>query len=158
MDIARHWRLSEQRYQLMGELCEHCGSRIFPPRDVCPDCAKPAQELFTFVGKGEVFSYTTVLDAPEGFEDQAPYVVALVKLDEGPMLTAQLTDLDAEPEIGMRVEVVTRKLRTDGDAGIIVYGFLVIISRSLQTSILRGGRQRRMGAGSSSQSALTAAR
>ncbi len=123
MEISQHWRLSAQRYQLNGEICEYCGSHIFPPRDVCPDCAKPAQELFAFSGMGEVYSYTTVLDAPEGFEDQAPYVVALIKLDEGPMLTAQLTDLDGEPEIGMRVEVVTRKLRTDGEAGIIVYGY-----------------------------------
>jgi len=39
------------------------------------------------------------------------------------MLTAQLTDLTGEPEIGMRVEMVTRRLRTDGDAGMIVYGY-----------------------------------
>lgn len=123
MEISKHWRLSAQRYQLVGETCEHCGASIFPPRDVCPDCAKPAQELFAFSGKGEVYSFTTVLDAPEGFEEQAPYIVALVKLDEGPMLTAQLSDLDGQPQIGMRVEVVTRKLRTDGDAGIIVYGY-----------------------------------
>jgi uncharacterized OB-fold protein len=38
--------------------------------------------------------------------------VALVKLDEGPMITAQLTDLGEQPvEIGMPVEMVTRKMR-----------------------------------------------
>jgi uncharacterized OB-fold protein len=123
MNISQNWRLSGQRYRLTGEVCPHCGAAIFPPRDACPVCAKPAQEAFTFAGTGTVFSYTTVLDAPEGFEEQKPYTVALIKLDEGPMLTAQLTDLDAEPEIGMRVEMVTRKLRTDGDAGVIVYGY-----------------------------------
>ena len=85
--------------------------------------SRPAQELTTFSGKGTVYSYTTVLDAPAGFEEQAPYVLALVKLDEGPMVTAQLTDLEDEPEIGMPVEMVTRKLRTDGDQGVIVYGY-----------------------------------
>ncbi len=74
-------------------------------------------------GTGEVYSYTTVTDPPAGFEDQAPYVLALVKLDEGPMVTAQLTDLDGPIEIGMRVEMVTRKLRTEGQEGIIVYGY-----------------------------------
>ncbi len=123
MNISQNWRLSGQRYQLRGEVCSHCGAAIFPPRDVCPECAKPAQELVTFSGKGIIYSYTTVLDAPEGFDDQKPYTVALIKLDEGPMVTAQLTDLDGEPEIGMRVEMVTRKLRTDGDAGVIVYGY-----------------------------------
>ncbi len=40
------------------------------------------------------------------------------------MLTAQLTDLgEQEPEIGMPVEMVTRRLRADGDQGMIVYGY-----------------------------------
>ncbi|MCZ7547454.1 MAG: OB-fold domain-containing protein [Anaerolineae bacterium] len=50
-------------------------------------------------------------------------MVALVKLDEGPLVTAQLTDLDGAPEIGMRVEMVTRKLRAEGEEGMIVYGY-----------------------------------
>jgi len=123
LNISQNWRLSDQRYQLIGEECPHCGVKIFPPRDACPDCAQPAQDLFAFAGTGVVYSYTRVLDAPEGFEDQTPYYLALVELDEGPLVTAQLTDLDGEPQIGDRVEMVTRKLRTDGDQGIIVYGY-----------------------------------
>ncbi len=123
MKIAQNWRLADQRNQMVGEECPHCRVKIFPPRDACPNCARPAQELYTFAGKGEVYSYTVVLDPPEGFEGQKPYYVALVKLDEGPMVTAQLTDLEGGPEIGMRVEMVTRKLRTDGEEGIIVYGY-----------------------------------
>jgi hypothetical protein len=63
--------------------------------------------------------------APAGFEEQAPYTIALVKLQEGPMVTAQLTDLGEEPvHIGMPVEMVTRKIRNDGDErGMIVYGY-----------------------------------
>jgi uncharacterized OB-fold protein len=80
-------------------------------------------ERFTFAGTGEIYSYTTVQEPPEGFEDQAPYVLALVKLDEGPLITAQITDLDGLPEIGDRVEMVTRKLTTEGPRGMIVYGY-----------------------------------
>lgn len=123
MKVSQNWRLEKQRYTLTGEECSHCGVKIFPPRDVCPECARPAQELYTLSGTGEVYSYTIVLDAPEGFEEYQPYVVALVKLDEGPMVTAQLTDFEDEPVIGQRVEMVTRRLRTDGDEGIIVYGY-----------------------------------
>jgi len=49
----------------------------------------------------------------------------LVKLNEGPMVTAQLTDLGNQPvEIGMPVEMVTRRLRSDGDErGVLVYGY-----------------------------------
>jgi uncharacterized OB-fold protein len=72
-----------------------------------------------------VYSHTTVYDAPAGFEENAPYTVALVKLEEGPMITAQLTDLgDQAVEIGTPVEMVTRRLRTDGDErGMLVYGY-----------------------------------
>jgi uncharacterized OB-fold protein len=80
-------------------------------------------ERFTFAGTGELYSFTTVQEAPEGFEGQAPYLVALVKLDEGPLITAQLTDVDAPPTIGDRVEMVTRKLTTEGPRGMIVYGY-----------------------------------
>jgi len=124
MELSRHWRLQDQRYRLVGEVCDTCGVKIFPPRDICPECSKPAQELYTFSGRGEVYSFSTVYNAPAGYEEYAPYTVALVKLEEGPVLTAQLTDLgDKEPEIGMPVEMVTRKLRTEGDQGMIVYGY-----------------------------------
>lgn len=75
-------------------------------------------------GRGEIYSYTVMYNVPQGFEEQKPYTVALVKLDEGPMVTAQLTDVDHnEVKIGMRVEMVTRKLREDGDEGQIIYGY-----------------------------------
>jgi len=40
MEIARHWRLKEQRYRLIGEICPHCETKIFPPRQICPNCTK----------------------------------------------------------------------------------------------------------------------
>lgn len=124
MQVSRHWRLNQQRYGLVGETCENCGVKLFPPRDVCLECAAPAQALYTFTGLGEVFSYTTIYDPPAGFEHNAPYTVALVKLEEGPLITAQLTDVDKNDiHIGMPVEMVTRKLRTDGPEGMIVYGY-----------------------------------
>ena len=123
-EIPRHWRLRQQRYSLVGEVCPDCETKIFPPRDICPDCGHEAKETFKFSGRGEVYSFTTVYEPPAGFETQAPYVVALIKLEEGPMLTAQLTDLgDTIPEIGMPVEMVTRKLSEDGERGLNHYGY-----------------------------------
>jgi uncharacterized OB-fold protein len=91
---------------------------------VCPECGEDAKDLFEFSGRGQVYSYTKVLDAPSGFEDSAPYTVALVRLDEGPMVTAQLTDVaEDQIEVGLPVEMVTRKLRTDGERGMLVYGY-----------------------------------
>lgn len=125
MDIPRHWRLKKQRYALVGEVCEHCDAKLFPPRDICPECGKEAKTLFQFSGKGEVYSYTTVYEAPEGYAEQAPYTLAMVKLNEGPLITAQLTDLGAQkPAIGMPVEMVTRLLRSATDErGMLIYGY-----------------------------------
>jgi uncharacterized OB-fold protein len=75
-------------------------------------------------GRGEVFSFTTMYNVPRGFEEQGPYTIALVRLDDGPMITAQLTDVEpADVQIGLRVEMVTRKLREDGAEGQIIYGY-----------------------------------
>ncbi|MGB1252405.1 MAG: Zn-ribbon domain-containing OB-fold protein [Candidatus Promineifilaceae bacterium] len=124
MQVSQHWRVNQQRYQLMGEECPSCSVKIFPPRDVCLECSAPAKELFELQGLGEVYSYSTVYNAPAGFGYAVPYTVALVKLNEGPIVTAQLTDMDIdEVQIGMPVEMVTRKLRTDGDEGMIMYGY-----------------------------------
>lgn len=123
MHVSQNWRIKTQRYALTGEKCPHCGTFIFPPRDVCPECAAEAKTTFQLSGKGEVYSWTVIQDAPQGFEEQAPYVLAMVKLDEGPMVTAQLTDLDGAPQMGMRVEMVTRRLRSEGAEGLILYGY-----------------------------------
>ncbi|MBN2499793.1 MAG: Zn-ribbon domain-containing OB-fold protein [Anaerolineales bacterium] len=125
MDIPRHWRLKKQRYALVGEVCEHCDAKVFPPRDICPECGEEAKTLYTFSGRGEVYSYTTVYNPPAGYEDVAPYTVAMVKLEEGPLVTAQLTDLEnRDVEVGMPVEMVTRRLRSATDErGMLVYGY-----------------------------------
>lgn len=129
---ASYRRLVRQRYFLEGESCPNCERKIFPPRDICPDCGvlttNDPDNRFKFSGKGEVFSFTTIYEAPIGFTGNAPYTIALIKLAEGPMLTAQLTDVDlADIHIGMPVEMVTRRMGAlPGDKnedGIIPYGY-----------------------------------
>jgi len=46
MEIPRHWRLKQQRYALVGEVCLHCDAKIFPPREVCPQCGLEAKAQF----------------------------------------------------------------------------------------------------------------
>ncbi|OGM25927.1 transcriptional regulator [Candidatus Woesebacteria bacterium RIFCSPHIGHO2_02_FULL_38_9] len=129
MDVARHWRLRNERYGdgssgLIGEECTNCGTKLFPPRDVCPDCRAPAKAEFHFSGKGEVYSYSTIYQAPASHEEQAPYTTAMIRLKEGPLVTAQLTDVDRDDiAIGMPVEMVTRVLQSNGDRGMMVYGY-----------------------------------
>ena len=123
MRLTQHWRLNDARYTLTGEKCPECGTAIFPPRDLCPACAAEAKIPHRLIGNGTIYSLTTLTEAPAGFEDQAPYTLALIQLDEGPLITAQLTDLDGPVQIGQPVEMVTRKLRSDGEHGVILYGY-----------------------------------
>jgi hypothetical protein len=51
-----------------------------------------------------------------------PYVLAIVKLDEGPQITTQIVMDPAKVKIGMKVKSVFRKIATDGESGIIHYG------------------------------------
>jgi len=84
-------------------------------------------EIMKFSGRGTVWSFTIIPRAgyaPEGFEFLAPYAVALVRLEEGPLVTAMLTDVNlTDIEIGMEVEMVIRKKRDLGDRGLLLYGY-----------------------------------
>lgn len=46
MAVPVLWRTQKQRYSLQAEVCPHCTSAVFPPRNVCPYCrqsmAQPA--------------------------------------------------------------------------------------------------------------------
>lgn len=124
-NLAPNWRLREQRYRLIGNTCLKCGHKFFPPRQVCTNCRGTEFEPFRFSGKGELYSFTTLRQAPAGFESYAPYAVGMVRLEEGPMVEAMLTDVnDEELEIGVKMEMVTRKIREeDGERGLLVYGY-----------------------------------
>jgi uncharacterized OB-fold protein len=123
-NLARNWRLRQQRYQLIGNRCLHCGAKFFPPRQVCGECRSTEFVSFQFCGRGEVYSYTTLRQAPAGFEAQMPYAVGMIRLDEGPLVEAQLADVSTDDlRVGLRVEMVTRKLREEGEAGLIIYGY-----------------------------------
>ena len=44
MGVPQGWRLRKQRYLLMGGICLNCGHKLFPPRDVCPECGGASAE------------------------------------------------------------------------------------------------------------------
>ena len=118
-DTVRTWRHIQQRYNLIGSKCNTCGELFFPSRVVCPNL-----EPFQFSGKGKIFTYSVIRSAPDDFKKVAPYAVAVIELEEGAKLTAQLVDCDVDNlEIGDPVEMVFRKIREDGEDGVISYGF-----------------------------------
>lgn len=129
MSIARFWRETPRRYNLGGSKCTNCGTVYFPPRSVCPAethhrLSIEKMEPFQLSGDGEVYSYSIVHEPAEGFEMQVPYILALVKTVEGPVLTGQVVDIAPnEVMIGLKVHATFRKLREEGKAGVIHYGY-----------------------------------
>ena len=129
MSIARFWRETGRRYNLGGCKCTVCEAVYFPPRGVCPSCAKHRQSLGKMIplqlsGDGTVETYTIVHEAAEGFDMMVPYVLAIVRTTEGPLLTGQIVDvLPTEVRIGLPVHAMFRKLREEGEAGVIHYGY-----------------------------------
>jgi len=125
--VARFWREIPQRYNFIGNKCGTCERVFFPPRESCPYCRRKSigniKEL-KLTGKGEVVTYTIIHIGPEDFEEQTPYPIAIIKLDEGPQITAQIVDCPLEEvKIGMKVENTFRKIQQDGHTGAIYYGY-----------------------------------
>ncbi len=124
MDIPRNWRLREQRYHLEGNACTRCAAVYFPPREVCRECRSREFEPRRLSGEGTLATFTVVYQAPDGYGSQVPYAVGLVDLEDGPRLTAMLTDADLDTlQIGMPLEMVIRKINEDGEEGVIHYGY-----------------------------------
>jgi len=123
MAVARLWRHIPARYNLIGTECQICGGLYFPPRTTCPTCRRDGKIIERkFKGTGEVVTYTIIYSASSTFRRQTPYVLAIIRLDEGPQLTGQIVCNPDEAEIGMKVRPIFRKLGEDGSSGIIYYG------------------------------------
>jgi uncharacterized OB-fold protein len=124
MELPRYHRLRGAYYRLEGSACSACDRRFFPPRSVCPSCKSQGLETFAFSGRGTLYSWSRVVQPPHGFASIAPYDVGMVRLEEGPLVTAQLADTEGVAlEIGMPVEMVTRTIQDAEEHGYIVYGY-----------------------------------
>jgi uncharacterized OB-fold protein len=79
------------RGELLVQSCNACGNAIMYPRHRCPFCQSADLEWRTSAGTGVLHSYTVVRAVPpKGFEDDLPYALGVVKLDEGAQLLARL--------------------------------------------------------------------
>ena len=125
--VAKEWREIPGRYNIEGSKCPVCGKVYFPSRSLCPHCRRQSlgrMEPYKVCRQGEVYTFSVVHEAPDCNNRQKPYVVAMVRTDDGVMLSSQLVDVaPGEVRIGMRVRAVLRKLDADGDSGVIHYGF-----------------------------------
>lgn len=76
--------------------CAHCGAVIAPPSGVCYACGGTEMKWTKVSGKGTLISFTVIHVAPEEFQAEVPYFVAIVELEEGTRISARLKGFDAE--------------------------------------------------------------
>ncbi len=124
-DIVRGWRHIPERYNLIGSKCSQCGKVFFPKRVLCPECRRKGKiEDMKFTGDGKIHTYSVIHTPTDDFKTLAPYVVAIIELDEGAHITSQIVDCDVDNvEIGDKVEMVFRKIKEEGEDGVISYGY-----------------------------------
>lgn len=88
------WRLSKENYKL----------------------ARPTENI-----GGVIESFTIVHSAPQGYENKAPYILAVIILSSGEKTVSEIVECK-NASIGDKVEPCLRRIYTDGDGGIIHYG------------------------------------
>ncbi len=123
--VPFHWRRFRERYQLIGSRCDQCKKAFYPIRVICPHCRRAGHmKEVKFSGKGKIYSYTVIRVPPEGFREYVPYIIAIVELEEGTKLMSQVVDVDPKDvRIGMQVKSCFRKIRSENDTGLVLYGF-----------------------------------
>lgn len=124
VSVPSHWREIPARYRLEGGQCKSCGHTMLPKEDVCLSCGSRDIIARKLPRKGKIVNYSIIWNAPRGYEYYTPYIVALVRLEDGTMLLSQLTDVDpSQVAEDMEVEMVLRKVRVSGESGIIAYAY-----------------------------------
>ena len=93
--------------ELRAQRCHSCGNIQLPASPCCTTCLSQDVAWEALSGRGHVFSFTVVRHAfHPSFAEKIPYVVADIELDEGPIITSNVTDCSVDDvRIGMPVTV-----------------------------------------------------
>lgn len=97
-----------KREQLLIQKCQDCQKVIFYPKMFCPDCLSSNLEWVKASGKGKVYSYMVVYSyQPTEFEEDVPYVVAIIDLEEGVRMMSNIIGCNPEDvRCDMNIEVI----------------------------------------------------
>jgi uncharacterized OB-fold protein len=106
-ETRTYWEMAA-KHELWLPRCVDTEAFFFPPRERSPFTGGEVT-WSRASGRATLASYVINHRPAPGYEDNGPYVIAIVKLAEGPQLIANLLDVAAEPQalsIGMPLEVV----------------------------------------------------
>ncbi|MDE2007772.1 MAG: OB-fold domain-containing protein [Rhodospirillales bacterium] len=104
--LAPFWAAARAGH-LALPVCRACGHAHFPPGPVCPACLAPDIEWRAASGAGTLESWIAMHRAYwDGFRDDLPYPVGLVRLTEGPLLVSNLVGDLSGARLGAPVRAV----------------------------------------------------
>lgn len=112
--IFKDYNEALKQNNLLGLKCQACGAIMALPKMVCQQCASMDMEIVELKGTGKIKTFTTVYVASEGRENEVPYTIVLVELDEGPWIMGNLGNMDPTQAtmelIGKRVQMGHNKV------------------------------------------------
>ena len=87
-------------HKLMGARSKATGEIYVPPRPMCPRTFSTDMAWVELSGEGELAAYTAVFVGPTamvaaGYGRKNPYCSGIVRLAEGPSISAQILGVDA---------------------------------------------------------------
>jgi uncharacterized OB-fold protein len=98
--------------RLVTTQCKKCEQITFPPKMDCIMCGCSEMKWIEIKGPGKLSTFTTVMYAPAGFENEVPYTLAVVELSVGIKIFGQMDKkipLNGI-KVGMELRVVPIKL------------------------------------------------
>ena len=107
-DINRPFWEATQRGELRLQRCKDCRHVWYPAGTNCPKCLSTSFERGPMSGRGTVWSFIVYHHCwHRGFEKEIPYNVAMIQLEEGPIVITNVVDVKNEAiKVGMPVKVV----------------------------------------------------
>lgn len=101
---------SVKNHNMEIQRCNDTGRFFFYPRGMSPYTLSDNISWQPVSGKGTIYGFTIVyMDRMPGYQGEAPYVVALVELEEGVRMMSHIVNTPPDPDhvkVGMPVEVV----------------------------------------------------
>lgn len=103
-----------EKGKVMTTRCKKCGTGFFPPKMDCPSCLTSDVEWFEIKGTGKLATHAVVNYGPSGFENDAPYTLAVADFGGLRVFGRLSRDIkDSEIKAGMPLKVVPTKSPQD---------------------------------------------
>jgi uncharacterized protein len=95
------YKLNIDAHKLVGSRSGEGRTMYVPPRPIDPDHVNDRMELVELSGQGRLLSFSVVPVASSemiaaGYGRDNPHCVGIVKLDEGPSISAQIVGVDTK--------------------------------------------------------------